>query len=590
MSSALARRVSVASLVTTIFSLAFVTAARVEAQGAIQFGAVDAATVRVFSVENVGTEEVQTSRGTRLVALPNMGHGTGFAVTGNDHLILTAAHVVTNALYVVVRLPGDGAYFPARVVFRDEERDVAVLDIAGEVPPLELQPAEHTLRTRQNVFAVGYPLDASRRQAQSSRGIVGGLRDDGGVQLDMDVNPGNSGGPVIDESDRVVGMVVSRGDVTSGVAGVAIAVPLATLHDALRQARQRLRDGRVPVLPADATQAAHVIDTLSRVGLMRILREASDVTEGTTDTAAIQQIRALDVPELSADMKVFVAAFLWDAAQMLMHRAGEHVSPSSMPEGATRSLAEELLQQARTLLQAAAERDPTVADRSTFVRATSGGAAVMVSSEALRPFADAFPVASAVPLPEVPPENWLWRPRQAWALLAGIGFGAGGLFGGRETDYDYGIRPLAPGPALRIFAAIRLTPSRGFSFVAEFDYLGTFLLETGEDSTPGGYYSDADTVTGHGGGLTLSARIHPGGYGFFAAPAFRIGAQRFTVEDYRGETGSARFRLLQPGLDVGIQARHADLSLRALFGVPGGDNSNLYTIMLNVAIHIVGAR
>ncbi|MCA9577341.1 MAG: serine protease [Polyangiales bacterium] len=578
---------------TTIFSIvvsfAF-SASRVEAQGAIQFSAVDAATVRVFAVENVGTEEVQTPRGTRLVAIPNMGHGSGFAVTGGDRLILTAAHVVANALYVVVRLPGEGAYFPARVVYRDEERDVAVLEIAGDVPPLELQPPEHTLRTRQNVFAVGYPLDASRRQAQSSRGIVGGLRDDGGVQLDMDVNPGNSGGPVIDESDRVVGMVVSRGDVTSGVAGLAVAVPLATLHDALREARQRVRDGRVPVLPTDAQQAAHVIDTLSRVGLMRILREASDVTEGTTDTATIQQIRALDVPGLSADMKVFVAAFLWDAAQMLMHRAGQHVSPSSMPEGATRALADELLQQARALLQAAAEADPTVADRSPFVRATSGGAAVMVASEALRPFADAFPVASAVPLPEVPAENWHWRARPTWALLVGFGVGTGGFLGGRDTDYHYGLRPLPPGPAFRVFAEIRLTPSQGFSFVAELDYLGAFQLATGEDSTPGGWDSLGEEVTGHGGGLTLLGRIHPGGYGFFAAPAFRIGAQRFSATDYRGDTESARFRVVQPGLEAGVQLQHAELSLRGLFGIPTGNNSNLYTIMFNVAIHLVGAR
>ncbi|MBK7775669.1 MAG: serine protease [Sandaracinaceae bacterium] len=219
-------------------------------------------------------------------------------------------------------------------------------------------PATHVLRTRQPVFTVGYPLDASRRQAQSSRGIVGGVRDDGQVQLDMDVNPGNSGGPVIDEADQVVGMLVARGDVASGVQGVAVAVPLVTLHDALAQARERVRDGRVPMLPQDAARAAHVIDTLSRVGLMRILREASDVTEGTADTQTIQEIRALNAPGLAPDMQVFVAAFLWDAAQMLMFRAGDHVSPSTMAVGATRTLAEELLNEASALLRAAATADP----------------------------------------------------------------------------------------------------------------------------------------------------------------------------------------------------------------------------------------
>jgi len=123
---------------------------------------------------------------------------------------------------------------------------------------------------------------------------------------------------------------------------------VTTLHDALEQARARLRDGRVAVLPSDAARAAHVIDTLSRVGLMQVLREASDVTEGTTDIQTIAEVRALNVPDLSPDMQVFVAAFLWDAAQMLMYRAGDHVHPNSMPRGATRTLTEDLMRAATT--------------------------------------------------------------------------------------------------------------------------------------------------------------------------------------------------------------------------------------------------
>ena len=48
------------------------------AQGSVEFGVVDAGTVRVFAVQNVAIEEVQTAHGRRVVALPNMGHGTGF--------------------------------------------------------------------------------------------------------------------------------------------------------------------------------------------------------------------------------------------------------------------------------------------------------------------------------------------------------------------------------------------------------------------------------------------------------------------------------------------------------------------------------
>lgn len=571
------------------FALALTLGAGAQAQG-VEFGAVDAATVRAFAVQNVTTEEGRTARGTRVVAIPNMGHGTGFSVTGGDHLVLTAAHVVENALYVVVRLPGDGAYYPARVAYRDDERDVAVLHIVGDVPPLELQPADHTLRTRQQVFTVGYPLDASRRQAQSSRGIVGGARDDGQVQLDMDVNPGNSGGPVIDEADRVVGMLVAGGDVRQGVQGLALAVPLATLHDALREARLRLVEARVPGLPGDADEAARVIDTLSRVGLMRVLREASDVTEGTTDTQAIQEIRALDLPELSPDMKVFVAAFLWDAAQMLMFRAGDHVSPGTMPVGPTRTLAEELLQQASTLMRAAAQRDPTISDRSPFVRVVTGGGPALVSSEALRPFVDAFPLETAPPLPEVPPENWHWRDRQSWLILAGLGAGGGGLIGGTGGGGYALVHPLTPGAVVRFFGGIRLTPAAVFSLVVEVDLLITTKMDANYRSEP----STFDEVRSRGGGGTFLLRFHPGGAGFFIAPSFRVGGQRFRDKVYDSSTRTYRtrtetFRLIQPGLEVGFQLAHSDLSLRGHIGVPSADRSaGLYTIMLNLAFHIFG--
>lgn len=130
----------------------------------------DAGTVPVFTVQHVETADGSTPYGTRLAAIPNMGHGTGFGVPGDYHLIMTAAHVVEDARYVVVRLPGDGAFYPARVAYRNDEQDTAVLVVEGAVPSIAMRPVDSVPRTRQAVFTVGYPLDASRRQAQSARG------------------------------------------------------------------------------------------------------------------------------------------------------------------------------------------------------------------------------------------------------------------------------------------------------------------------------------------------------------------------------------------------------------------------------------
>ncbi len=574
--------------------------AQAPAGEAVQFGAVEAGTVRVFAVQHVDVLEVPTDRGPRVVALPNMGHGTGFAVPGDDRLLLTAAHVVTDASYVVVRLPGDGAYYPARVAHRDEERDVAVLLIEGDVPALSLQPPEHALRTRQSVFTVGYPLDASRRQAQSSRGIVGGVLEDGRVQLDMDVNPGNSGGPVIDEADQVVGMLVARGDVERGVQGLAVAVPLTTLHEALASARQRIREGRVPALPSDAPRAAHVIDTLSRVGLMRIMREASDVTEGTADMQSIQEVRTLNGPELSPDMQVFVACFLWDAAQMLMYRSGDHVNPSSMPAGATRDLAEQLLSEASALLRSAIERDPTTADRSPFVRVAQGGGGVLISSEALRPIAEAFPAAAAVEDPPVAPAEWQWRPRRSWALMAGGGLGIAGFYGGQEERDDYSLwSPLAPGLGLRVFGALKLTLGAAFDVLVELDFHVMLAASASSHSSPPARYTEGDfalddnAVGSVGGAGVLMVRFHPRGGLFFVGPGVRIGAHRFSGwSRATDERASARYRVVQPGFEVGVQLDSMDLYLRAHLGIPGEDDgkrAGIYVTTLTASFRLAGA-
>ncbi len=561
----------------------------------VTFGAVDASTVRVFAVQNVTSVQARGPRGMRTVAIPNMGHGTGFAVPGDDSLVLTAAHVVEDTSYVVVRLPGDGAYFAARVAYRDDERDVAVLQIEGEIPPIELQPATHTLRTRQPVFAVGYPLDASRRQAQSSRGIVGGLMDDGRVQLDMSVNPGNSGGPIIDEADRVVGMVVARGDVQQGVQGLAVAVPLATLHDALNQARARLHDGRVPALPTDAARAAHVIDTLSRVGLMRVLREASDVTEGTADAQTIAEIRALNVPGLSPDMQVFVAAFLWDAAQMLMHRAGNHVHPAYMPRGATRTLTEDLMREATTLLRSAVDRDPTVADRSPFAMMVARGRPVVASSSRSSSTARPRPVYrrdAEVPGGTAPSTGGRSQePRQVWAVVAGLGLGASGFLGGTDTRSTFDdSRPLRPGAALRLFTGVRLSPLRALVFGFDLDLSFAMRPRASEASTPSSDELVSATPNSLGGGLTTMVRVHPAGGPFFLSGVFRVGAQRFEVDlAYPLGTGTERYRVIQPGLDVGVRLKGAELALRGTFGVAaGGRVSSLYTVVMNVGLVLAG--
>jgi len=186
---------------------------------------IDASTVRVFTVGTVGVHQIELAGGQAVsIARATAGHGSGFVA--DDGLIVTAQHVVEGARHVVVRLPGEGGFFPARVVFEDKARDIAVLAVEGALPPALAMSAE-AARVRSTVFAVGYPVDATRKQPQSARGIIAGYLDDGTVQLDMALNPGSSGGPIVNEQDEIVGMAMARGAVDEGVQGIGYAVPVS---------------------------------------------------------------------------------------------------------------------------------------------------------------------------------------------------------------------------------------------------------------------------------------------------------------------------------------------------------------------------
>lgn len=151
------------------------------------------------------------------------GHGSGFAV-GAGNKVLTNAHVIGNAQNVTI-VSGGGISFPGRVERISRERDVALIDL-GEVKlnSLSLNPAVPPAGSE--VYAVGSPL-LEEMSGTVTRGIVSGIRDFEGlkwIQSDAAVSPGNSGGPLVDEGGRVVGIA------TLGVGaqtGLNLFVPIA---------------------------------------------------------------------------------------------------------------------------------------------------------------------------------------------------------------------------------------------------------------------------------------------------------------------------------------------------------------------------
>ena len=140
--------------------------------------------------------------------------GTGFIVQQNGY-ILTNYHVIKNATRITVTVPGRQET-SARVVTVDQEKDLALLQISlRNLPALPIASSE-TVQVLDTITVLGYPLPTELGTALSaSDGKVNAIRDgrNGGTQLfqiDANVNPGNSGGPLLNNHGEVVGIIVAK--------------------------------------------------------------------------------------------------------------------------------------------------------------------------------------------------------------------------------------------------------------------------------------------------------------------------------------------------------------------------------------------
>jgi putative serine protease PepD len=161
--------------------------------------------------------------------------GTGFVVDGKGHIV-TAAHVVDGASSITVTFQ-DGTTRTAKLLGKDNATDVAVLSVDPSgltLHPLELGSSA-SLQVGDAVAAIGDPFTYQR---SLSTGVVSGLdrtisAPNGftvahAIQTDASLNPGNSGGPVLDGSGKVVGIVdqIATNGSSQTSSGVGFAVPI----------------------------------------------------------------------------------------------------------------------------------------------------------------------------------------------------------------------------------------------------------------------------------------------------------------------------------------------------------------------------
>ncbi len=220
---------------------------------------VAAATAAVPSVVNIDISGASVSGMDGLPEdhpnTPTRGNGSGVAFRQSPDggtFVLTNAHVVSGANRIVIT-GTDRERREATLVGADQETDVAVLRVEGELPLIKLGDSSQ-LQVGQLVVAIGSPFGLTHSVSSGvvsaiGRSITDSATDRAGVyplvdvvQTDAAINPGNSGGALVDRLGRLIGINTAIFTDSGANDGIGFAIPVA---NAIRIADQLIEDGTV---------------------------------------------------------------------------------------------------------------------------------------------------------------------------------------------------------------------------------------------------------------------------------------------------------------------------------------------------------
>lgn len=199
------------------------------------------------SVVNITAKSVKTER----LILTEHSEGTGSgAIIDHEGHILTNYHVVTGAKEINVTLY-DGKSYTASMIGADPLNDLAVIQIEnveGELFPVSFGDSR-VLRVGMRVFALGNPFGLERTlttgiisSLNRSLQIHGNWKIKSIIQIDAAINPGSSGGPLLDSHGRLIGINTAIATTSGQSSGVGFAIPVSLIS---RVVPQLLKNGRV---------------------------------------------------------------------------------------------------------------------------------------------------------------------------------------------------------------------------------------------------------------------------------------------------------------------------------------------------------
>jgi len=161
-----------------------------------------------------------TGRSRSLSVNPAQIAGSGFLLTPDGYFV-TNNHIVRDADSVYVQ-SAKGEIYKARIVHTDQAHDLAILQLCDDtafrtMPPVPYSFEAHTSDLGERVFTLGYPREEivyGEGYLSSGTGFRG---DSTAYQVAIGVNPGNSGGPLLDEKGNVIGIISGKQTTSEGV-------------------------------------------------------------------------------------------------------------------------------------------------------------------------------------------------------------------------------------------------------------------------------------------------------------------------------------------------------------------------------------
>ncbi|UOD51639.1 DegQ family serine endoprotease [Orrella daihaiensis] len=281
------------------------------------------------------------------------GVGSGFFISA-DGYILTNHHVIDDASEIFVTLT-DGTEYKAKVIGSDERTDVALLKIdAQDMATLPIGTAAD-LKKGQWVLAIGSPFGL---ESTVTSGIVSAIGRETGdylpfIQTDVAVNPGNSGGPLLDLDGEVVGInaqIVSR---SGGFMGISLAIPIDEAMEVAQQLREngKVTRGRIGVqigeVSKDVAQASG-LDSAAGAMVSRVVPDGPAEQAGVEPGDIILEFDGKKIEKWSDLPRVVGSTAPGTKAKMNVWRKGKPVSlditvgemPSAQPVAAAAQPAE----------------------------------------------------------------------------------------------------------------------------------------------------------------------------------------------------------------------------------------------------------